>query len=197
MVDSTKEFPQISLNQLEGLFEEMATLYRHYGYGMRAVYYCRFVVALNNGDRATATQWLSRFQSEPRYAMANCEACEADDLVKYYELMDDFEKAIEIAQPSFDGQRRCTEVPHRTLNYVLRPLAILGRYEEADRCQRRGYRLIRKFLVPPPRWVANGLPGPSWADGGGNQHVRPAPGLGSTHLKSAADTTSSSRLSAC
>jgi hypothetical protein len=141
--EGAKDFPQMSRQQLDGIFEQMSTQYRRCGYGMRPVYYCRFAFAVDNGDRITATEWLRRFQAEPRDGMANCLACEADTITEYYDLIGESEMAVETAQPSLDGKRRCAEVPHRTLNNVLRPLALLGRYEEADGYQRRGYQMIR------------------------------------------------------
>ena len=50
---------------------------------------------------------------------------------------------VEAAEPALAGRVTCEEVPHRTLNYVLRPLALLGRHDEADAHQKKGYRLIR------------------------------------------------------
>ena len=134
----------MSQEQVEGLLQQMASLYRRCGYNMRPVYYMRFYLAVQTGMRDAATDWLSKSQAEPRDDMADCEACESDILTEYYLLMNEPAKALANARPNLDGLRQCVEVPHRVLSYVLRPLAVQNRYEEADNCQRRGYQLIRK-----------------------------------------------------
>ena len=52
--------------------------------------------------------------------MADCEACEADSLTEYYDLIGESAKAVDIARPNLEGLRQCKEVPHRVLSFVLR-----------------------------------------------------------------------------
>jgi hypothetical protein len=143
ILGNSVEYPQVSGEQVEGLFQQMASLYRRCGYNMRPVHYLRFTLAMSAGMSATAAELLARYQAEPRDGMADCEACEADHLTQYYDLIGEPARAVEIARPNLEGLRQCKEVPHRVLTHVLHPLALLGRDEEADNFQRRGYPLIR------------------------------------------------------
>ena len=142
VLHNADEFPRLSLDQFEELRARMAALYRRCGYNMRPVHYIQFVFATAIGDRAVACKSYEQFRAEPRDDMADCEGCEADSEIEYYDLMDEPARALDVARPSLEGQRKCLEVPHRTLSLVLRPLALLGRYDEADLCQERGYELI-------------------------------------------------------
>jgi tetratricopeptide (TPR) repeat protein len=143
VLDQLDEFPQISMAQAKKLFKQMADQYRRGGYSMRPVYYIEFCFAKRIGDFARAKKQLAAFQKEPRDSLADCMACELDNMADYYDIVDQPDKAIEAAQPIVKGKRRCAEIPHRTFSMLLRPLAQLGRYEEADAIQAKGYRLIR------------------------------------------------------
>jgi tetratricopeptide (TPR) repeat protein len=143
VLHNADEFPQMTRDQIEQLREQMASHYRRCGYNMRPVHYTRLVFAIAIGDRQLAAESYTYYRSLPRDSMADCLACEADTEVEYFDLLGEHEKAVEVAGPSISGRRSCHEVPHRTYCYVLRPLALLGRHDEADECQRKGYRLIR------------------------------------------------------
>ena len=147
ILHNASEFPQLALDQVEELLSQMASLYRRCGYNMRPVHYLRFVFATDIGDREVASESFARFRAEPRDGMADCRACEADSEIEYYNLMEEPERAVEAAMPNLLGRQSCVEVPHRTYSYVLRPLALLGRNEEADGYRRKGYRLIRQNPV--------------------------------------------------
>lgn len=150
ILHAADEFPQLTRGQVEELRDQMADLYDRCGYNMRPVHYTRMGFATGIGDRQLARESYESFRSVPRDGMADCIACEADGEIEYFDLVDEPEKVVKAAGPSLIGQRSCQEVPHRTYAFVLRSLAQLKRYEEADEYQRKGYRLIRdnsKFLV--------------------------------------------------
>ena len=136
-------FPQISNEQFEQICNQAADLYRAEGYNLRPIQYIRFTYYADCGNRQKARELLPVWQDIPRDYMADCQACETDGCVEYYRLIGEMEKMVLTAQPSLLGRQSCAEVPHRTFAYVLYPLAKLGRYDEADNFQRKGYRLIR------------------------------------------------------
>ena len=142
-------FPQITRATMDQLFQQMEGLYDRAGYNVRTIHYAKYVQAVAMGDRETATATYECYRSLKRDLMSHCYACELDAEAEYFELMGDHEKAIEIAEPCLLGSQTCAEVPHRTIGTVLRSLALLGRIEEADEYQKKGYRLIRdnpKFI---------------------------------------------------
>lgn len=136
-------FPQISNEQFEQICDQAAELYRAEGYNMRPIHYIRFTFYADCGNREKASELFPKWRTIPRDYMADCKACETDGCVEYYGLIGKPEKMVLTAQPSLLGHQTCAEVPHRTFAYVLQPLAKLGRYDEAEKFQRNGYRLIR------------------------------------------------------
>ncbi|MCO6042556.1 hypothetical protein NG895_01420 [Aeoliella sp. ICT_H6.2] len=143
VLHNADELPQLTREQVEELRGQMARLYGQCGYNMRPVHYTRLVFAIRIGDRQLAEESFANYRAVRRDSMADCIACEADSEVEYFEFIDEPEQALKTAGPSLQGRLTCAEVPHRTYSYVLRPLAVLGRYEEADEYHRKGYRLIR------------------------------------------------------
>lgn len=147
ILHNADELPQLTREQVEELREQMASLYRKCGFNMRPVHYTRLVFATRIGDTETAKESYASYHALPRDPMADCMACEADSDVEYFEFLGEWEKALKAAEPSLKGKQVCAEVPHRTYSYVLRPLALLGRYDQADEYQRKGYRMIRSNPV--------------------------------------------------
>lgn len=147
ILHNADEMAQLTRDQVEEVRSQMASLYVRCGYNMRPVHYTRLVFAMRMGDRQTATKSYAKYRELPRDSMADCVACEADTEVEYRELIGEYDKSVDAAEPSLAGRQRCAEVPHRTYSYVLRPLALLGDHDRADQCQRRGYALIRTNAV--------------------------------------------------
>ncbi|PQO43727.1 hypothetical protein [Blastopirellula marina] len=139
----TDEFPQISMEQIEGLRTQMATHYRQSGHSLRPLYWTNLLFTTRAGDLAAAQENLALYQNSPIDRGMNDRAAEIDSELEYYDFIGDMEKAIEIAEPNLSVRRAYGEIPHRAMAHALRPLATLGRYDEADDYQRRGYRLIR------------------------------------------------------
>ncbi|MDP7015385.1 MAG: hypothetical protein QGG36_06280 [Pirellulaceae bacterium] len=136
------EFPNVATEQTEDLLEQMSQCYQESGYSTRPVHYLRFCLWRKAGFTNLADLF-EKWKNEPRDSMADCIACEADEEIEYYESIGEFEKAVDFAQPNLRGDRTCAEVPHRTFAYVLRPLSLLDRHDEADECHETGYRMIR------------------------------------------------------
>lgn len=142
LLHDSDEFPQLSREQVDELRAEMAGFYRQFGFNMRPVHYIQLTFATRIGDLDQAIQSHQNYLAIPRDELADCAACEADTEIEYFDLLGEWENAIEAARPNLLGHQSCGEVPHRTFSIVLRPLAMLKRYDEADDYQRRGYRLI-------------------------------------------------------
>lgn len=147
ILHNVDEFPQLSIEQITALRDQMASLYRQSGYNMRPVHYTSLTFAMRSGHFAEAAQSFAKYRETRRDSMADCLACEADSDAEYYMLIGEHEQALDAAGPPLRQERTCTEVPHRTYSNMLRSLALLGRYEEADEYQRKGYRLVRNKVI--------------------------------------------------
>ncbi|MEI7024430.1 hypothetical protein [Paenibacillus sp. y28] len=136
-------FPEISLQQIENLLEDLRKRYREAGYSDRTYYYYRFRIAMDLGDGAAAGKYFALFSEMERDLMSDCRACEQQQIYHYYVMIGEDERALKAAEPILAGQMKCAEIPHITLAEVLAPLYRLGRTEEAIAHQRKGYRLIK------------------------------------------------------
>ncbi|PQO43731.1 hypothetical protein [Blastopirellula marina] len=143
VLNAACQFPQMTTEQFDSLHQQMGELYRQAGYNQRPVHYMRFNFALSSGHMDAAQQAHAAYRSISRDGMADCIACESNTEASYFADLEQHEKSLEIAAPILEGRRRCGSVPHSTYSNVLRTLALLGRYEEADEYQQKGYRLIR------------------------------------------------------
>ncbi|PQO43725.1 hypothetical protein [Blastopirellula marina] len=147
ILHNVDEFPQLSNDQISALRDQMANLYRQSGYNMRPVHYTSLTFAMRSGHFAEAAESFAKYRELGRDSVADCLACEADSDAEYYMLVGENEQAVEAGGPTLRRQLICTEVPHRTYCNMLRPLALQGRYEEADEYQRKGYRLVRNKVI--------------------------------------------------
>lgn len=147
LLHSITLFPQISLEQINDMLGQMAEMYRRYDYSPRPIHYLQCVTGIRTGDPPRAEKYFARWQDDPRDEMADCEACECDTRVEYYVFTDQHEQAIEQARPILRGRQTCAEVPHRTLALLLYSYIRLDRREEAQKCHRRGYRILKSNRV--------------------------------------------------
>lgn len=139
----TDEFPQISMEQIEGLRAQMKSHYQQRGMSLRSLYATKLLFATRAGDIAAANDVLPLYLDSPSGDLSHARTAEIDIECEYYEFIREMQTAIKIAESNLRQRNDRAEVPHRAMAYVLRPLATLGRYDEADDYQRRGYRLIR------------------------------------------------------
>lgn len=150
ILDQAPNFPDITRTQIDQLLEDMKQRFQQYGYSDRTYYFYKMVTANEMGEVEVAADYMKRVQTMERDDMSDCEACEQNRMVECAVKQGDDEAIIEAAKPIIDGGMSCGEVPHVTITKVLFPLLRLGRQKEADKLQRRGYRLVkanRDFLL--------------------------------------------------
>ncbi|PQO38831.1 hypothetical protein C5Y96_02885 [Blastopirellula marina] len=142
-LSSIGDLPQVSQEQFDQLLAQMESLYKRFGYNMRTVHFVRMYFGIMIGNRAMSMESHAKYVAIPRDEMAHCLACEADAEMSYYSFLGDPKTAIKVVSKILSGKQSCAHIPHRTFSGILRPLAMLQRYDEADNYQKRGYRLIR------------------------------------------------------
>ncbi|MBD1923490.1 hypothetical protein H6F77_20800 [Microcoleus sp. FACHB-831] len=143
------KFPQISKQQIDDTFEDMARRYQRASLSMRSVYKLQCLAAMVMGDKKTASAYQQKWEQTPRDCSSDCPACELHEQVNFLIYMGEYERAIACAYPILSGKQTCSEIPHLSFGKILVPLLRLGRIEEAMHYHVRGYRLIssnRDFL---------------------------------------------------
>lgn len=136
-------FPEISRDKIMELLEDFGRRFQSFGYSDRSYWYYRFRVYMDLGELDEASTSYAKFRDLERDYMSDCEACEQDEIMRYWDRMGDDEKVLETAKPILKGRMSCAEIPHLTLSEVLMPLYRLGKIEEAHVHQKKGYRLIK------------------------------------------------------
>jgi hypothetical protein len=78
-----------------------------------------------------------------RDRMSDCRACEQAEEVSMQLLLDNDEEVLKAVEPILTEKLKCHESLQVNIPKILMSLLRLGRKEEADKWQRKGYRLIK------------------------------------------------------
>ncbi len=135
--------PQISLEQVEALMQDMQSLYAMHNYNFREIDCRRYRLAKARGLKEEALEYYHKYKSQDRDSISDCRTCERSAEVAYYCYIGEREKAIQHAQPLLRGEMTCFSIPKATYCWMLRTFALTNRLEEADQMQAKGYRLVR------------------------------------------------------
>jgi hypothetical protein len=139
-----KDFPQISREQAQSTFADMARRFERNGASQRPVHKLRCTYALLAGELEAARAHYRDWIEAKRDSLSDCVACDQDDQVRFLVAEGKDAEAIERAAPILAGRMRCAEIPHHTLAHVLLPLLRLGRVDEAARHYLKGSRLVAR-----------------------------------------------------
>ncbi|MEO3946689.1 hypothetical protein [Gorillibacterium sp. CAU 1737] len=143
VLDRITAFADISRAQIENLLEDMKTRYAAAGYSSRSYHYYRAHIFAEFGElEASQAEW-DIVQTMDRDEMSDCPACEQNRLVEFLAKRGDDEGTVKAAEPILKGKMSCGEVPHVTITKVLFPLLRLDRQKEADKLQKKGYKLVK------------------------------------------------------
>ncbi|WP_019913607.1 hypothetical protein [Paenibacillus sp. HW567] len=143
VLDRITAFADISRVQIENLLEDMKTRFAAEGYNSRTYHYYRAHIFAELGELNVSQAEWDIVQAMDRDEMSDCPACEQHHLVEFLAKRGDDEAAVKAAEPILKGKMSCGEVPHVTITKVLFPLLRLGRQKEADKLQKKGYKLVK------------------------------------------------------
>ncbi|WP_149111242.1 hypothetical protein [Limnoglobus roseus] len=134
------EFPQISLGQIDGLFEEMADRFRRYGAGDRVLAGFQLSLAKHRGVVDDAARSFDEFLAHPRDSLSNCAACDANAVVGYHRWRGDHAAAVRSADRILANRLACRRVPENTHATLLHSLLELGDDAQAVALHQQGLR---------------------------------------------------------
>lgn len=149
IIDNSYDFPQITREQIDRMLDDMQARYRDAGYNMRPVNYLRMSITMQMGYMSEARELADKWRDTSRDDMADCNACETNNLAELHFRLKDYKQGLQTAKPILDGRQRCAEIPHKTYPKVLLPLLHLGEVEKAHEYQKQGWRKVarkREFL---------------------------------------------------
>ena len=141
IVGNITSYPQISKSKVLQMVDDMGRRIDAIGYSPRPTHYMRWRVLKEMNDFDRAAVELQKWRTALKDGLQDCSACETSNEVDLLVRTRQYDEALECAKPILLGLLKCSSVPHSTLGYVIRPLLIMNRVEEARKHAERGYRL--------------------------------------------------------
>lgn len=141
VVSSLPTFPQITLEKIEEMKNEMARRYQMYGASPRSYALMCRKMAIDMGDKAEAATMDRWLRQCPEDWLSDGVETERGFDITYRLFRGEWAKAIQAAQPFLDRTIRSSHFEGQACADVLFPLLRAGRPEEAMPYHLRGYRL--------------------------------------------------------
>ncbi|ROR37888.1 tetratricopeptide repeat protein [Kitasatospora cineracea] len=133
--------PDVPLEAVRRWHGELRRHYLERGHDLQPYYAQQYRLAAHTGEgvQDAFELWAGRWRS--RYS--DCHACELREQARHFVARGEDERALEIWQPVFSGERSCSEEPHTSRALALLPLLRAGRLDEARSAHLTGYRWAR------------------------------------------------------
>jgi hypothetical protein len=142
VANAVPDFPDITWEAMDRMYEDMRRHYKANGFNDRAVYVCRTSAEIDAGRLDAAKASVEKWRSMERDESADCLACELDTYACFLLECGRTDEAFETADPIFRGDKRCTSVPATTYLKFLVPLL---QRKETDRAMRYARKARKKF----------------------------------------------------
>jgi hypothetical protein len=126
------KYSQVSREQIEHSFADMADRFQRAGFGDGAVHKCRAFASIRLGDLSALGEARLRWVASPRDGISDCAACQADGTVECDLEIGDIKAALRAAEPIIRGNLKCTSIPCATFGRLLLPVLKLGAPKMAD-----------------------------------------------------------------
>ena len=131
IIENSREFYQIPMEQIEGYFDSYKEHLERYGYTPRT-YNFKKAQFYRNIDSKKALKYLSLFDRFERTQVSDCKACEAGFMAEMELRFGSAEKAVSMLNEMQQRNMRCAEVPQVTYACFADNLSRMGYYDEAD-----------------------------------------------------------------
>ena len=146
IIGQLTDFAGITRQQISEVEDDLQRRLESLGYNIRPVHKLRWGNFMDMGEREKTLEHLEKWKAAPRDRLDDCQACEANQLVKLSVFLNNDREAAQRAGHIIDGTKRCAAVPHVTYAHALPALLRLKRIEQAEQYHRRGYPMIRSNI---------------------------------------------------
>ncbi|WP_438433767.1 hypothetical protein [Gorillibacterium sp. sgz500922] len=137
------KLPELSLGQVDGVFEDFRTRYESHGYSLRPYYQQLVNYRLSQGQPAEAQEAYRLWRATPRDQLADCRACEQNLFGDYHFTIGHLKRGMQALKPILDGRMRCHALPQNTYSLVLFPYFVQGDTEKAAEVARKAFRELQ------------------------------------------------------
>jgi len=119
ILENVGSFYQISREDIEKYFEDYKSRCLDNGFNLRS-YYMKRLNFYRYADESKLPEIFKKFRKFKSDSLSDCEACVINTGAEFALILDDIDLANEIAEPIFNGRKRCSEVPQVTYgNFML------------------------------------------------------------------------------
>jgi len=143
VIDHLRHFPGISREQIMSSLEDFRARCLKAGYNERPALFLRWQLDLHMGEIEAANEHFAQWKRTKRDSMADCHACEINQISRFHAAIGKHEQAIRDARRIFEGRLSCAEIPHLTHATLLRSFWLTGQRDAAQEHHLKGYRLVR------------------------------------------------------
>lgn len=125
------QYPQLSLEVIESVFDDFKEKCVRYGYSLRPYYQQKVYWLLSQGNKEEAARYYKEWRGAPRDGLADCQACEQNLFGEYYFSINANKRGMQAVRPILEGKMHCHVIPDHTYSAVISPLLKLGEYDRA------------------------------------------------------------------
>jgi hypothetical protein len=138
------KFPTISLGEIDHTYSEMGRYYDRAGFSHRKLHEMRATTACFIGDIPQIVFHQQAWLALPHDQMSSCSACEAFSQTFQNLNARQVYRALQTAAPLMEGRYKCNQQPAACDMVLLPHLFRVGRFDDAERLQRRSYKEARR-----------------------------------------------------
>ncbi len=144
VLGAVRFFPQISLEKINQLFEDMKKKYTDHGGSLRSYYFYRMSFAKANGFETEIEPNYEGWQATGRGYLSCCRACEVARESSHLSYLGEHKKAIRKAKTLLTGQLQCTTEPQSTYSKIIRAFEAVGNESKAMEFAQKAYRMTAR-----------------------------------------------------
>ncbi|MBU5436473.1 hypothetical protein KQI42_00555 [Tissierella sp. MSJ-40] len=138
------DYYQVEYEKLNEIIKEYKKRCIEYGYSLRVYYQYITRDYMELEDVEGVKESFKKFKSCSRDNISDCEVCEIKFEVEYELFLNNYEKALELADPIFKGEKKCTTALPLTYGLFIEYYINHNMLEEAKEYREKMYRLINK-----------------------------------------------------
>lgn len=132
IVERLPEHAEVSADTIETVLRQMQEFYERERESLRPIYALRCRAAGFMGREDESREYFEKWQTADAGNSSDCPACETHTRVLHLLDQGKPEEAIAVAEPLFNGEQSCAEVPVTTFARLLLPVTMSGNLELAN-----------------------------------------------------------------
>lgn len=132
VINSVTDFHTISLEKIEGLFQEFERRFKEFGTGERVLNYFKAQQESQLGNIEASLAFAERYFNDTKTcSLDDCTACQPNNISRVFLVAEQYDRVMECIQPILNGELTCHVVPHTTFPKAAYVMMRKGEWERA------------------------------------------------------------------